>query len=254
MTGLQRIRTLLPILLLAALATSTSSSWAQGIITDRPDFTESAVTVPVGVLQIEAGGTFTSLSGELSETVIGEALLRWGIRPRVEIRVGPPSFASISNGDTHSGLTDGSIGAKVQLGPFGDGWDVAAIGTLSMPIGDDEFSSGEVDPAFIFTGGRAINESVGIGGQVMASWPTVGDDREFEWGGTVVVSSSIGPKTGAFLELAATVPESGTAPVVGHTGIVYGVSETFQLDFHAGVGITDTAPDAFIGIGLAGQL
>lgn len=226
----------------------------QGIVTDRPDFTESAVTVPTGVLQFEAGATYSSLPGDFSELVLGETLLRWGVSGQVEVRVGGPSFVSVSNGGTHSGLGDGSLGAKIQLGPIWGGWDLAVIGSASMPLGDDDFSSGKVDPTIILTTGRALDERFSVGGQAVASWPTLGDSREFEWGGTLVVSSALGAQTGAFVELAATVPEVGSAPIVGHAGLVYAVSDSFQLDLHAGVGLTDTAPEAFLGIGLSGKL
>ena len=251
MIGLQTTRKIFSGALLISLTGVFSMVSGQGMVTDRPDFTESGVTVPVGALQFEGGATYSSLGGDFSEFVAGEALLRWGVRDRVEVRIGAPSYVSLSNGETHSGFGDGSIGAKLQLGPVGDGWDLATIATVSMPIGDDEFSSGELDPSLILTTGRPLGETVGIGGQVTAAWPTEGDDREFEWGGTLVLASDLSPKMGAFLELAITVPESGTAPIVGHTGVVYGVSNTFQIDLHVGIGLSDTAPDAFVGVGLA---
>ena len=250
MIGFQTTRRMFAATVLILGAASATVS-GQGIVTDRPDFTESAVTVPAGYLQFEGGATYSSLGSDLSEIVVGEALLRWGVLDRVEVRIGGPSYVSVSNGGTHSGFGDASLGAKVQLGPLGSGWDLATIATASMPIGDDEFSSGEVDPSLILTAGRGLTETLSLGGQLVASWPTQGDDREFEWGGTLVVGSGLSPKMGAFLEVAVTVPESGTAPIVGHTGLVYGISDSFQLDLHAGIGLSDTAPDFFIGAGLA---
>lgn len=251
MIGLQRTGTAFAVVLLIELVATVSVVSGQGLVTDRPDFTESGVTVPVGILQFEGGATYSSLTGDLSEIVVGEALLRWGVFERVEARIGAPSFVSVSNGDTQSGLSDGSLGAKVQLGPVGSGWDLAIIGEVSMPIGDEEFSSDALDPSFILTAGRDFSETVSLGVQVAAAWPTQGDDREFEWGGTIVLGSALSSQTGAFIELAVTVPESGTAPLVGHTGLTYSVSDTFQLDIHGGVGLTDTAPDVFGGVGLA---
>jgi hypothetical protein len=227
---------------------------AQGLVTDRPDFTESAVAVPVGSAQFEGGGTYSSLGNDHSEFTAGEAFVRWGLREKVEIRFGAPSFVLVSNGSSTSGLSDGSIGAKVQIGPLESGWDLALIGSLSLPIGDDEFSSEEVDPTVILTTGRALDDKFSIGGQVAASWPTEGEDRVFEWGGTVVLGAAVGPGTGAFLELAVTVPEDGTAPLTGHTGLIHALSETFQVDVHGGIGLSDTAPDVFVGVGLATRL
>jgi len=253
MKGRVFVRTCL-VTAMALLVGANETARAQGIVTDRPDFTESAVTVPLTVLQFEGGATFTRVTEHVDETVLGEGLLRWGVHRRFEVRVGLPSYVSVANGATHSGLGDGSLGAKYQIGPLSNGWDVAAIGTLSMPIGEDEFSSGKVDPSLIVAAGRAMNEKVGLGGQIMVSLPTVGDSRDFEWGATLVMSSSLGSSLGVFGELALTVPEEGSAPLVVHTGLVYGVSQTFQVDVHAGAGLTDTAPDFFLGAGLAAQL
>lgn len=227
---------------------------AQELITDRPDFTESAVTVPVGMLQIEGGATHTSLGGDHSELVLGEALLRWGFRDKLEFRFGPPSIVSASNGDTDTGISDGSIGAKLQLGPVGSGWDLAVIATTTVPIGDDQFSSDEFDPSLIFTAGRAIDETFSVGGQIVAALPTVGSDRELEWGLTWVIGAALAPQTGGFVELAATIPEEGTSAVVGHTGIVHQVTDRLQIDIHGGIGLSDTAPDAFIGAGVSALL
>jgi len=225
----------------------------QGLVTDRPDFTESAVTVPKGFVQFEGGQTLTDLPGDRREWVIGEPLFRVGLDENIELRIGAPSYVLAGNGRSHDGFGDASVGAKVQLGPV-DGTDLAAIVSTSVPVGEEPFSSDEFDPTVILTGGRALNEEVGLGAQIVFASVSDGSDRALEWGGTVVVSTSISARSSIFGELALTVPESGSAPLVAHTGIVYASTDRFQLDVHGGFGLNDSAPDVFLGAGLAARV
>lgn len=67
-----------------------SPIFSQSIITDRPDQTESAVTVDPGILQIESG-LLSQVEGEgvnrFKSTVLPTNLLRYGISNNVELRL-----------------------------------------------------------------------------------------------------------------------------------------------------------------------
>ncbi|MGH7563856.1 MAG: hypothetical protein ACREK5_05485, partial [Gemmatimonadota bacterium] len=53
------------------------------LVTDRPDFTESALTVPRGDPQLESGYTLTR-ADDADEHALGEVLLRIGVAGRLE--------------------------------------------------------------------------------------------------------------------------------------------------------------------------
>ena len=171
----------------------------------------------------------------------------------VELRVGLPDYANVSNHNSVSGLGDSSLGTKIELGPLGEVWDLAGIVTLSLPTGEDGFSSEEIDPTLIIVTGRSLDETWSMGAQLVLESATSGGDRDFFWGGTVVVSRPLGSEaaTGAFLELAAVVPEKGTESIVLHHGYTHLLKEALQLDVHGGVGLTNAAPDLFIGAGVS---
>ena len=67
-----------------------SPIFSQSIITDRPDQTESAVTVDPGILQIESG-LLSQVEGEgvnrFKSIVLPTNLLRYGISNNVELRL-----------------------------------------------------------------------------------------------------------------------------------------------------------------------
>jgi len=72
-----------------------SSTFAQSIselVTDRPDQTESSVTVPKGWLQIETGALRESDSPihivQVTNTVFNMTLLRYGLLKKTELRFG----------------------------------------------------------------------------------------------------------------------------------------------------------------------
>ena len=54
-------------------------SWGQ-IITDRPDQTESSVTLPINILQVESGYSF-------QEEEVFNTLFRYGISNSIELRL-----------------------------------------------------------------------------------------------------------------------------------------------------------------------
>jgi hypothetical protein len=237
-----------------AIGAGATNAQEPDLVTDRPDFTESAVTVPRSSVQFEGGTTWERVGTD--DWFSGpELLVRWGLTNRLELRLVPPNLVAVDTdrrGAKTSGLGDGAIGAKVALGgePTA-GWDLAMIATASLPTGEDGFTSDAVDPAIIVAAGRDVAPGWSLGTQVQAEWPTVGDEREPAWGATLVVGRSLGERAGAFLEMAVMVPNEGDESTVLHHGYTLLVSSRFQLDAHVGVGLSDAAPDVFAGAGFA---
>ncbi len=219
------------------------------LVTDRPGFTASAVVAAFGHVQLESG--FTWEHGESKTKVLSgpEMLVRWAVARRFELRFGIPDHIDVRNSNSLSGFGDSSIGAKIQLSPTNAAWDLASIVTLSLPTGNDEFSSDDFDPELILTAGKDLTGSWSIGGQVMAAAPTANNDRSILWGGTLVLGTSLSERWGAFAEVAATLPETGSAIVVFHNGYTYLARPNLQLDVHGGAGLSSSAPDFFIGGG-----
>jgi hypothetical protein len=65
---------------------------------------------------------------------------------------------------------------------------------------------------------------------------------------------SLGGPWAAFFEAAFTVPEQATTLVLFHAGATYLMTPNLQMDAHGGVGLTDTAPDYFLGVGISVRL
>src|SRR5579872_5171405 len=114
-------------------AQSPTSTADPGIVTDRPDVTESSVVVPKGSLQLENGITWTS--DHRANTIdLSETLMRFGVSTRTEIRIVVPNYlGGLSGPDTASGFGDIALGMKQQLGPVPGGFDLSVIAALSLP-------------------------------------------------------------------------------------------------------------------------
>ncbi len=241
-----RVLTVLTLLLFGL----TSNLYAQdgALITDRPDFTESPVVVPQGSIQVELGGTAES-SNSSTVYALGETLVRYGFFKSLELRLGAPS--RISGDVDDAGFNDASIGLKWELGSMGDTWDVGLIGIVSLPTGDEDFSSDAVDPSFILAAGGQLTERISLGTQFQGWYGTFGDDRLFDWGGTVVLGLPLTEMLSGFAELAFIVPEEGSTQTVVHGGFALAVGRLGQIDIHGGVGVSDAAPDSFFGAGFS---
>lgn len=238
-----------PVVLIAALAIHGSNAEAQELITDRPDFTESAIVVPRGSTQVEGGLTLIEGEGDFEVLSGPELLVRWGWTDRIELRFGLPDWINPNRGP--SGLGDGSLGAKWQLGPTASGWDVGLIGTVAVPIGEAGFTSDAFDPSLILTLGRDLASGWGLGTQVSAGRESAGDDEVAIWAGTLVVGRDLSSRIGVFVELAAENVEGEETALLAHHGYTFLARNNLQFDIHFGVGLSDGAPDSLIGAGVS---
>lgn len=229
-------------LLLTLSQRSAQAQELPDIITDRPDFTESPTTVPVGRVQIEAGAT--QEWGRDSDVIAGpEALIRWSPLSRFELRLTLPDYIDAGSA---SGFGDISVGAKAAFGTLG-GWQVAGLAGLSLPTGENEVSSGEVVPEVLLTAGRDLSTSWSLGAQVSATLVNAANDVEL--GATLVMGTSLTERIGTFLEAAVSGPVGEPVAALLHHGYTLSLGSQMQADLHAGVGLTDTAPKFLLGAG-----
>lgn len=215
-----------------------------GLITDRPDFTESTEAIVPGRWQIETGASWTDSEAE-DGINLPEALVRTGFAERWELRLGLPEYVDV--GDI-SGVSDGSLGVKFEVGALGPG-SLALIGEVSIPIGDDDLTSDSVDPTAIVIYGQDLPDGWSLGSQIGVSSISVGDDDLTVVAPTLVFGTEFRPRWGTFFELAAEIPDQGGSAVVFHTGVTWAAAPSRQWDAHVAIGLSDAAPDVQVGVG-----
>lgn len=232
------------------------------IVTDRPDFTESTVTVPDGRFQIEAGYTYLSL-GEFTTHQIGEALLRYGLIPGLELRAELPSFYSMS-GEVggpldlevdESGIGDAGLGMKLGLYEAGMAEGIPSVSILlgtSVPTGDDDFGSDGWEPEAVLALGWEFAPRLELGANVGYAQRALGDDDNFdEFLASIALAAPFTSRLGGFVEYFAIRPDlDGADEDYIDGGVTFLVTPDFQLDARIGFGVGDTEDAMFFGVGL----
>lgn len=241
----------------AALAVPMSLCSAQEPIeTDRPDFTETARTVPAGRIQIEGGYTFARI-GEDEEQAVGELLIRIATGARTELRVNAGSYALLRGpGGRASGFEDIAIGFKVELRDasraFGLGLpDLALVAETTLPTGASAFGENETQPEVKLALAWDLSPRVSLGSNLNFAWPSEEGERYTEPAGSLTVGFSLAERTGAYLELFGFAPSGRARPNSSYAdgGLTYLVNDDFQLDARVGAGLSGARPDYFFGVG-----
>lgn len=219
------------------------------LITDRPDFTESAAVIERGHVQLEGGTTFTRFE-DTDELALGEILLRIGIAPRLELRLAPGSYVWIDGPEEEvDGLEDAAIGAKAMLAE-GE-IPVAVLFGTSVPTGSHDVGGGVWEPEVKLALAReAGNASMGT--NVGWVW-TEGEDERLHRGlASATVGLPLGERAGLFLETYGFVTEgAGGEEAYFDAGVTRLLSDDFQLDARLGVGLGADSADWFAGVGAA---
>lgn len=222
------------------------------LVSDRPDFTESAVTVAPGRVQVEAGATHTE-TGDSESQEIGEVLVRIGVARRLELRLGLNSWTRVDapgRADV-SGLVDASVGAKLALGET-LGWTTAVLLGTTLPTGSSELRAPDPQPGVVLAAQRDLTGAVSVGANLGYSYASAGGARFGETVASVALGVGVAEATGVFFELYGTVPASAGGPETYYfdTGATYGFGPDLQVDLRVGFGLNSAADDFFAGAGL----
>ena len=223
------------------------------LIGDRPDFTESAVTITPGRFQVEAGLTFLD-ENEEDVSEFGELLIRIGLSPRTELRLTLGSYVSIEPdlGDRVSGLSDASIGAKIVVSESAN-WNTAVLLGTTVPTGSSEFRDTSLQPGVVFAAERDLSDSVSFGTNAGYVYASADGERYGEFVASAAAGVALTETTGVFFELFGVIPESsagGPEAYFFDAGVTRLLSANFQLDIRAGAGLNSAATDFFAGAGL----
>jgi hypothetical protein len=233
------------------------SAWGQEegeepeLATDRPDFTETSYVVPLHSLQVEGGVTYSDEPDGTRVLSGPELLMRYGIGARTELRFGVMDYIHVRGEERTSGFGDAYLGFKQQLAPTGARMAWAVIPAVTIPTGANRLTSDHVDPEIVLTWARDLNETWSVGGIVGYAWLTEDGERNGTLVPTVAFGRPLSERWGMFIEWAAAFPERGGDVHMLHHGYTYGLRKNAQLDVHLGFGLSDAAPDFFIGAGFA---
>jgi hypothetical protein len=241
------------------------------LVTDRPDFTESTLTVPYGHFQLEGGYTFTydrEHHDRRREHTAPELLLRVGIVEDFELRFGWEGYAVtssnfrtrndkdriVSREEWDQGARDVDIGFKLGLvKEEGLRPALAVIGSLSTPSGSPNQTVGDVEPSAALLWSHSLGERLSLAGQFIIAAP-IGDEGRFvQTAASISLGVALTERWGAYFEYFGFYPNTERTDSAHslNGGVTYLITDNFQVDMRAGFGLNEEADDFFSGVGFA---
>lgn len=230
-------------ILIVCLILFVNTIYAQKIVTDRPDQTESSSVVSKGSLQIESGLLlgFSDMDGLSVRTILAPTtLFRLGIIKGVELRI-VSQFESnkIKNSSLRSsGISDIELGAKIGvLQKESVNTQIALISHLIVPTGSEELSNDKFGTINKIAFSHEVNDKVGLGYNVGYDYFGKGDG-DFTY--SLALGYGLTSKVGLYIETYGEVSDMDKHFSNMDTGLTYLLKDNFQLDFSFGTGINHT--------------
>lgn len=222
-------------LLLYIILFNTTWVACQEMVTDRPDQTESALTIKDNYLQIETG-TLLENAQDISSWVINSTLLRYGISDKLEFRVVSELFSNtFKKTDTKiTGRSDVELGIKYNL--VNSEFQLAYLSHIILPIGTDNFSTNQFGWSSIMCLSHSITSGIDFGYNLgFHLIPESEDSFIF----TYAVGFALSDKFGFFTEIYGDYDGINNWSVLYDNGFTYAAKKNLQFDISLGIGLSD---------------
>lgn len=225
------------------------------LVTDRPDFTESAEVVPKGWLQWESGFQFDR-TGTSRGYTFGAPLFRIGLTDRLELRLSSDGVvgAREARDPIKRGMADAAIGFKYKIRNEGR-WlpAMALIPAVSLPSGHPAFTSSSADPGVKFAWGKDMPAGFSVSGNMNYNSLTDPVGRYQQNAATLSVGHGFTERFAGYWELYTfncDERDSGRMTVF-QTGFTTAVGKNTQLDISVARRLTSVGPDWMFAFGWA---
>ena len=224
--------------------------------TDRPDTTESPISVDAGHIQIEMSVFDYSRNddGGIREEVLtyGATNVKFGLLDNVDLQIVFDAYTEVKTEDlTVGGFSDIQARLKINLwGNDGGKTALAFFPFIKIPTGT-ALSSDKVEGGIILPFSLELTDTIGLGLMAEADFvrQDPGNGYHTEFVHTAVIGFEVTGKLGAFVEYVGVAgPSAYQASSV--VGLTYGLSDDLQLDAGLRLGLNEAAEDlgAFTGI------
>lgn len=221
----------------------------QELVTDRPDFTESPIAVPVCSIQFESGAEF-SRHDPSSELTYPNILLRFGIVDRLEGRIGFTGWTRLQEEpDSRTRANDLAVEGKYQLTGHNAATQMAVLLVCTFPTGNPELSSGTTDIGVKLAGSADLDEVFALSANTGLIHTSVGAERRLVGLASASLGINLSDVLGGFLEGYVEIPEKASWQPMLDGGLTLLVTPLVQLDAYAGIGLNSHTPQFVIGAG-----
>lgn len=247
------------ICLCGVLKAQEENAVVEPMITDRPDATESPITVPKGNLQVETGGFYTSFEENDLKTeryVLNTTLLRYGIFDNFEFRLGwnfEETRFSLNGQEVDnvlSGFSPLLAGMKVRIVDE-NGWkpQIGLLGHLYLPFtAGSDYRPETTGADFRFSFAHTLSSKSSLSYNVGAAWGN--DSPELAYIYTLSYGYTITDRIGLYAEIYGDSPEDNKANHLWDAGVTFLLRSTIQLDATVGSSFTG-GQDILLSAGLS---
>lgn len=246
----------------AAFAAEQPAGQQEPFSADRPGFSDGVNVLARGVTQLEGGMSFDTQrrNGDTDHSLtLGAPLFRMGIGNGVELRVGGDGFRSWSlrsplDVERANGFTDLTAGLKWRLAGE-SGWrpTLSLVSFVSLPVGEDAFTSFGYDPTVKFAWSKSLPRGYSAGGNVNLSSLTDERGRFFQNALSLGFDHELARGLDGFWEAYTIRPveRGGGAIWTFETGVAYSVGSNAAMDVSVGRQITPFASCWSVSMGFA---
>jgi hypothetical protein len=223
------------------------------LVTDRPDFTESASVVPPMRVQTEMGAEVSGESDLLALDLPG-ILLRAGLARNIEARFKLPSasMAWPDGGDLAVGYGSFGLGGKYVFA-LGETFAAGFIPTVSVPVEQTEVDAQGISASANLIWAWDVSDVVSLGGNFVVEAARIGaltGEVDVQYSGTLAAGYAVADRFGLFIESINFIShgEQAYAPWAD-AGATFLVTPLVQLDAYAGTRVDGPFDDWFAGAG-----
>ncbi|MCH8822218.1 MAG: transporter [Planctomycetes bacterium] len=235
---------------------------------DRPDVTESPITVDAGHIQVELSfldyrhDDRNNNNTEFEAWTVGATNIKFGLLHNVDLQFVFDAYTDEDTDDKAAGTTSNAKGfndiqfrLKINLwGNDGGETAFAVMPFIQLPAGSDELSSDHVQGGLIFPFSTELSEGWGLGLMAEVDWVFDEDDDDYdtEFVHTAVLGHDILGSLGGYVEYVGIISGDGDSDyqaLIG-TGLTYTLSDDMVLDVGANFGVTKAAEDVNLFAGM----
>jgi hypothetical protein len=215
---------------LRAAAEECPASVAE-IATDRPDVTNSSLTIPAGSLQLENGLNIAGSHG--GRTFDGtNSRLRLGIAPCLEVLADLPNGVARLRGAPATGFSDFSPAIKWQFGGLPEHWSLSMTAGAGLPTGAPAIAGIGVQPYLQFPWSHELGNGWATNGMLTEFFALSDPVNRFTTEVTFTVEKRITGRVELFAEYVGDYRAVGASSQLFNVGGGYLLTDTQQLDAH----------------------
>ena len=241
------------------LANPTPRELWRPLAADRPDATESPITVDAGAAQVElsfAEYTYNATGGDTTNTfAVLPTNFKLGLTNNADLQFvfTPYVYADSDDGPDADGVGDLELRLKVNLwGNAGGPTAFAILPFITLPTGDDDVGVSEIEGGFVTPFALDLAEfgfeGWGLGAQAgfIFERNETDDGYDTRFQHTTVLGYEVNDQVGVFGEFIGetVIGEGGYSPSLSG-GMTYAIDDDTQLDVGVVFGLDDDSTDDF---------